>query len=183
MQLERRVIAGGLCVLTAVITGYRALRFMYVPGNEGPQPSWPAIMLGASILLLGAGIHAVVPPVRGAWLVLFTAAFPVALWAVLFRALPLRCWFFALAVALSMWITQALASALKKAELVVLITSLILAASWVPVSVNTLRGYFSPTLRSSARVVVFPLLALWVLILESVVVGILLGKSAGSGER
>ena len=181
MQLLRRVVAGVLCVMTAVITGYWALRLMFPPVNAGPQSWWPAIMLGASILLLGGGVHTVVPPVRGAWLVLFAAAFPLVLYAVHFRALPSRCWFFALAVALSMWITQALASALKRAQYVVLITSLILAASWVPVSVNTLRFYFSPTPRSPDPMVLFSLLALWVLILESVVVGILLCKSPRSG--
>ncbi len=183
MQRVRQAIASGLCVLTAIITGYWALRLMSLPVNRGPQTWWPTIMLGASILLLGGGTQGVVPQVRGAWLVLFAEVCPLVLCAVLFRALPSKCWFFAFAVALSMGIIQALASALKRAEYVVLVTSLILAASWVPVSVDTLRGYFSPIPRSSGPIVLFPLLALWVLLLESVAVGILLCQSTTSGER
>lgn len=169
--------------MTSIITGYWALRLIFLPVDGEPQSWWPAIMLGASILLLSTGIHAVVPKIRGVWLVLLAAVLPLVLFAVLFRALPLRWWFFAFAVALSMGITQVLASALERAEYLVPVTSLILAVSWVPVSVNTLRGYFSPTSSSPDPWVLYSLLALWVLILESVVVGFLFCKSPRSGER
>ena len=169
-------------VVTAVITGYWALRLMFLPLNGGPQSSWPPIMLGASILLLGGGIHVVVPQVRGAWLVLFAAALPLVLCAVLFGALASRCWLFALAVAVGTWITQAVASALKRAELVALIASLILAASWVPGTVNTLRLYFSPVTSSPDPMALILSLAPWVLIFASAVAGIVLYKSPRSGE-
>jgi len=59
--------------VTAVVTGYWALRLMFLPLNGGPQSWWPPIMLGASILLLGGGMHVVAPQVRGVWLVLLAA--------------------------------------------------------------------------------------------------------------
>ena len=183
MQLMRRAIIGGLCVLTAVISGYWAFRLMYPPVIGGPQAWWPAFMLGASILLLGGGIQAVFPQVRRVWFVLFAGAFPLVLCAVVIGALPSRCWLIAFAVALCMGITQALAWALKKVEYVALITSLIVAASWVPVSVNTLRAYFSPTAGSPNPYVLVFLLGMWVLIFESIFAGILLCKSPRSGER
>jgi hypothetical protein len=155
---------------------------MVLPVNGDPLSGWPAIMLGASILLLGGGIHAVVPRIRRAWFVLFAGGIPVVLCAVLFRALPLRCWFLAFAVALCMGIIQALARALKRAEYVVLITSLILAASWVPVTVHTLHAYFSPTTGRPAPTALVFLLGMWVLIVESVVAGALLCKSPKSGD-
>jgi hypothetical protein len=182
MQLMRRAIVGGLCVLTAVISGYLALRIFQQVNGE-PRAWWTVIMLGASILLLGGGIHVVVTRVPGGWFALFAAAFPLVLCRVLFGVLPLGCWLFAFAVALSMGIIQALAGAFKGPEYVVLITSLILAASWVPVSVNTLRVYFSLTAGSPNRFVLLFLLGMWVLIFESVVAAILLCKSLGSDER
>lgn len=166
--------------MTAFITGYWALRLMFLPLNGGAQPWWPPIMLGASILLLGGGMHVVVPQVRGVWLVLFAAVLPLALCAVLFGALAFRCGFFALAVALSMWITQALASVVKRAGGLALIVSLILAVSWVPGSVNTLRLYFSPRTSSPDPTVLILLMVPWVLIIASVVAGIALCKSPKS---
>jgi hypothetical protein len=176
----KRTVAGGLYVVTAVITGYWALRLMFLPLNGGPQSWWPPIMLGTSILLLGSGMHVVVPQVRGVWLVLFAAVLPLALCAVLFGALAFRCVFFALVVALSMWITQALASAVSRVGGLALIVSLILAVSWVPRSVNTLRLYFSPTTSSPDPTVLIMLLVPWVLIIASVIAGITLCRSQKS---
>jgi hypothetical protein len=176
----RRAVVGSLYVVTAVITGYWALRLMFLPLSGGPQSWWPPIMLGASILLLGGGMHVVVPQVRGVWLVLFAAVLPLALCAVLFGALAFRCGFFALVVALSMWITQALASPVNRVGGLALIVSLILAVSWVPGSVNTLRLYFSPTTSSPDPTVLILLLVPWVFIIASVIAGIALCRSPKS---
>jgi hypothetical protein len=186
MQQVRRAGTGTLHLLTGVVTGYWALRLMLLPINGGPQSPWPSIMLGASILLLVAAVHAVIPRVRGVWLVLLAPAIPLVLCAVLFQSVAERCWFFALAMALSMWIIQAIASARKRAGLVFLIASLILAASWVPLSVNTLRLYFAPATSSSDPMTLVLALAPWVLIFATVVAGVVACKSpasdgAGSG--
>ena len=166
--------------MTAVVTGYWALRLMFLPLNGGPQSWWPPIMLGASILLLGGGMHVVAPQVRGVWLVLLAAVLPLALCAVLFGALAFRCGFFALVVALSMWITQSLASAVNRAGGLALIVSLILAVSWVPGSLNTLRLYFSPTTSRPDPTVLILLLVPWVFITASVIAGVALCRSPKS---
>ncbi len=177
----RRAAAGSLYVVTAAITGYSALRLMFLPLNGGTQSWWSPIMLGGSILLLGGGIHAVIPRVKGVWLALFAAALPLVLCAVIFGALPSRCWLFTLGVALSMWIIQAVTSVFKRTELAALIATLILAASWVPLSVITLRLYFSPTTSSPDPMVLIWLLAPWVLIFASVVAGFVFCKTPLSG--
>jgi len=180
MQQLRRAGAGALYLLTSVMTGYWALRLMFLPLNGGPHSPWPPIMLGASILLLAGGVHAVIPRVQGVWLALLAFAIPLALCAALFQNLAARCWFFALAIALSAWIIQTIASAFKTAELVPLITSLMLAASWVPLSVNTVRLYFAPTTSNPDPIVLVLSLAPWVLILASVAAGIIVCKSPTS---
>jgi hypothetical protein len=182
MPLINRAIVGGLCVLTAVISGYWALKLMMVLLVNGELLfGRPAIMLGASIQLLGSGIHSVVPQVRGAWFVLIAAAAPLVLCAVAFSNIPSTCWFFAFAVALCMGITQAISRALKRAEYEILITSLILGASWAPISFDMLHAYFSRSSSLPTPILAF-LLGMWVLILESIVAGILLGKSPRGGE-
>src|SRR5215831_4286044 len=108
MQSLKRAGTGALHLLTGVMTGYWALRLMFLPLNGGPQSWWPPIMLGASIVLLVGGVHAVIPRVQGFWLVLLAPAISLVLCAVLFQNLGARCWFFALAMALSTWIIQAI---------------------------------------------------------------------------
>jgi TPR repeat protein len=129
------------------------------------------------------GVHAVVPRVQGVWLVLLAPAIPLVLCAALFQSLAARCWFFALAVALSTLLVQTIASALKKGELLLPMVSLILAASWVPLSVNTLRLYFAPATSSPDPMVLLLSLAPWVLIVASVAAGIFVCKSPTSGAK
>lgn len=183
MRSVKRAGAGALYLLTSVITGYWALRLMFLPLNGGPQSWWPPIMLGASILLLVVGVHVVVPRVQGVWLVLLALAIPLVLCAALLQSLAARCWFFALAVALSTLLVQTITSALKRRELLLPMVSLILAASWVPLSVNTLRLYFAPTTSSPDPMVLLLSLAPWVLIVASVAAGIFVCKSPTSGAN
>jgi len=44
MQQLRRAGAGALYLLTSVMTGYWALRLMFLPLNGGPHSPWPPIV-------------------------------------------------------------------------------------------------------------------------------------------
>lgn len=159
------------CVLTAITTGYWALRLMFLPLNGGAESWWPPIMLGASILLMGSGLHVVVHQLRGVWLVLFAGALPLLLCIAVFQRVPPRGVVFALSVAFAMWIIQQLASAMNRRGSMVLVASLILAVSWVPFSINAVRSYLSPSAPVSDSAGLVFSLAPWVLIAMCVLVG------------
>jgi hypothetical protein len=172
--------AGILYVVTAFQTGYLVLYAMLQTVNGGPWSWWYPIMLGASILLLVGGVHVVAFRVKEGWLVVLAAALPLAMCGA-FGGLPLRCWVFAIAVAVVTWASLALASAFKRAAITGLIATLILAASWVPPSVRTLSVYFSAKPPDPNPVALLWLLAPWVLIVASIIAGIVLSKSSGPG--
>jgi hypothetical protein len=171
-----RIAAGILHVVTAAITGYWAVRLMFLPLNGGPQSGWPPVMLGASILLLVAGAYVVIPRITGVCLAPLALAVPMVLCAVLFEVTETRCWLFSFVVALGACIIQYAASAFRKADLVPLIASLIL---------NALRLYFAPTASSPDPMLLVLSLSPWALILASAAAGIAVLRSPtsdGSGS-
>ena len=122
--------AGILNVVTAFLTGYMVLYVMLQTVNGGPWSWWYPIMLGASILLLVGGVHVVASGVKKGSLVALAGVLPLIMCGA-FGGLPLRCWVFAIAVALVTWAGLALASAFKRTAITGLIAAVILAASWV----------------------------------------------------
>lgn len=179
-QHVRRAVVGVVDIVTGAITGYWALRVMFLPVNGGKQSGWPPIMLGASILLLVSCVNVVVPTVRGVYLALLALTIPLVLCGVLFEGLATRCWLFGFAVSLSTWVIRYAASSFRRTRLFPLIVSLILMTSWIPLSVNTLSLYLAPTTPSPSPRFLVLLLALWVLILASVAAGIAFCRAAKS---
>ena len=171
-----RYSASILFVLTAFLTGYITLYGMLQTLNGAPWFWWYPIMLGASILLLVGGVHAIAPRVKRIWLIVLAATIPLILCGV-FGGLPLRCWLFAIVVASVTWATISLASAFQRAGVTAFIASLILAAPWVTPSVHTLNVYFSPKPPNPDPRALLWMLALWVVIIASIIAGAVLSKS------
>jgi hypothetical protein len=140
----KRSAVSALCILTTLVTAYYALRLMFGSVNGGPRLWWPWLMLGASILLLVGGVHLVIPRVCPFVPFLGAPVIPLLLCLGLLGHVVVRCWLFAGAILLGTCVIECLIWVSRKPGLTLLITSLLLAGSWVPFSVNIWRGYFSP---------------------------------------
>jgi hypothetical protein len=169
--------AGTLYVVTAFLTGYWGLRMMFTPGGVW----WLLSMFGAPILLLVAGILTLFPQVKKRWLLSLAVAIPLVIWVAFLREFLWTYWIFTAAVALIAWGILALASALKKNWLAGFVASLILAASWTPMSVEALSEYFSPQSKGWDPTLLSLVLVPWVLIVASIIAGIALSKSKSPG--
>jgi len=139
----RRAAAGSLYVVTSLITGYRALLFVFAPSG-GLFFWWPLVMFGASILLMVGGIQTLAPRMKQRWSVAIAAAVPLIMWIALLREFLWIFWMFAVTVTLLTWGILALASALRRNWIAGVAASLLLAASWLPISVEALAEYLSP---------------------------------------
>lgn len=175
--MSLRWVKGVLYGVTAFITGYAVLYQMLQKINGGPWSWWYPISLGSSILLLVGSVHAVAPEVSVGWLIALAAAIPLAICG-LFGGLPLRCWVFAVALALAAWVGFIIDSAVRRSDIAAFIASSVLTASWLPLSMNTFRAYLSPN-SQVANSPLLPLLSLWTLIIATLVLcGIALFRSS-----
>ena len=180
-MLMRR-LAGIFHVLTALATGYWGLQMIFTPSSGGRFFWWPLIMLGASILLLLAGIFVLFPQMKKMWLTALAAALLFFIWVTLIRDFSWIYCIFAVAVTLATWGTLAFASAVKRAGIAAFIASAMLAASWLPGSINAFRAYLFPNPPAANPPVLLPLLVLWALIIASITTGAVLSKYRGPRE-
>src|SRR5882672_408392 len=177
-MLMRR-LAGTIYIVTALVTGYWGLVAMFTPSGGGGMFWWPLTMFGAPILLLVGGILTFFPQAKKGWLVGLVGAILFATWATLIRDFSLTYWIFAVGLVFVKLGVLVLASALTRTEVVALIATLALTASWLPGSVNAARAYFFPNPPSVNPPVMFPLLAFWALIITaSVLSGIAFFRSS-----
>jgi hypothetical protein len=175
--MQLRPAAGVLYVVTALFTGYWGLRMMFTPGGVW----WLLGMFGAPILLLVGGILTFFPQAKKKWLVSLALVIPLVIWVAFLREFLWTYWTFTAAVALVAWGILELASAPKRNWLAGFVASLILAASWIPMSVEALSEYFSPQSKGWDPTLLTLLLVPWVLIVASIIAGIALSKSPGLG--
>jgi hypothetical protein len=180
VQSMRQVAAGGLYVVTALITGYRALPLVFAPSG-GLFFWWPLVMFGASILLMVGGTQTLAPRMKQRWSVAIAAAVPLIMWIAFLREFLWIFWIFAVTVTLLTWGILALASALNRNWIAGFAASLILAVSWLPISVEALVEYFSPKPPASDPTALLWLVTPNALALVSLVAGIVLCKSPTSG--
>jgi len=174
-----RRLAGTIYIVTALVTGYWGLVAMFTPSGGGGMFWWPLTMFGAPILLLVGGILTFFPQAKKGWLVGLVGAILFATWATLIRDFSLTYWIFAVGLVFVTLGVLVLASALTRTEVVALIATLALTASWLPGSVNAARAYFFPNPPSVNPPVMFPLLAFWALIITaSVLSGIAFFRSS-----
>lgn len=120
-------------------------------------------MLGAAILLMVAGIHTFAPRLAVIWLASIAAATPLAI-CTPFGTWPLRCWIFAGALALSAWVFLRIDAIVKRGDVAALSASVLLAASWASITVNTLHAYLSQNAESSNAAALVVVLLYWALI-------------------
>lgn len=172
-----RWTAGILYTVTALVTGYWGLRVMFTPSNGGRFFWWPLIMFGAPILLLVAGILTLFPQVKKRWLVALAGIILFVIWVALIRDFSWTYCTFAVAVTLITWGIVAFTSALKRNWVGGFVASLILAASWTPISVEVSVEYFSPKASGTDPMILILVLAPWVFIIASIIAGIALSKS------
>lgn len=175
--MSMRWEAGILYAVTALVTGYWGLRMMFTPGGVW----WLLSMFGAPILLLVGGVLTLFPQVKKRWLVSLAGAIPLVIWAAFLREFLWIYWTFTAAVALATWGILALASALKRNWIAGFMASLILAASWTPISVEVSVEYFSPKNTGTDPMILILVLGPWVLIIASLSAGIALSKSPEPG--
>jgi|SRR5580693_4680583 hypothetical protein len=155
-----RWLAGFLYSVTALLTGYAAFFLMMQTVNGGPWSWWGPVMLGASILLMVVGIHAFATRLPVGWLVAIASATPPVICSV-FGEWPLRCWIFALAVGLSALAIFKVDAVIGHGDIAAFLASSLLGASWISVSVNTVRAYFSPNVANPSPAVLVLLFLLW----------------------
>ena len=158
--------AGILYSITALLTGYAALFMMMQTVNGGPWSWWGPVMLGASILLMVVGIRAFANRLAMGWLVAIAAATPPVICS-LFGGWPLRCWLFALAVALSALAIFKVDAVVAHGDAAAFLASSLLGASWISASVNTVRAYFSPNVVNPSPALLVVLFLFWVLIITT----------------
>src|SRR5580700_1331657 len=137
-----RWLAGFLYSVTALLTGYAASFLMMQTVNGGPWSWWGPVMLGASILLMVVGIRAFATRLAVGWLAAIAAATPLLICSA-FGEWPLRCWIFALAVGLSALAIFKVDATIKHGDAAAFFAGSLLGMSWISVSVNTVRAYFS----------------------------------------
>jgi hypothetical protein len=162
-----RQTAGVLYAVTAIVSGYWEVSLMLRPLIGGPWSWWYMIMLGASVLLLVGGVHAVAPQVKWAWLVALAVVVSLVLWS-LFRD--------------GSWGVLTLASTLQRGSLVAVIASVALAAWWVPASVRTLSAYSSPRPSSPDPAELLWALVPIFLIIASIITGVVLMINRDKGK-
>lgn len=180
-----RWTAGILYAVTALVTGYLGLRVMFTPSGGGRFFWWPLIMFGAPILLLVGGILTLFPQVKKRWLVALAGTILFVVWVAFVRDFSWTYWIFAVAVTLVTWGILALTSALKRNWVGGFMASLILAASWIPVSVEVLVEYFSPKPPNPDPAALLWVLAPSILAFASLIAGVASSKSSGAikGDR
>ena len=179
-MLVRRA-AGVLYVVTALISGYWETSLTLRPLIGGPWSWWYVIALGGSVILLAGGVHALAPRLTRGLLVTLVSGVSLALWGLVGGSSGI--WLaFTLATALAAWGALALAAALRKWSVVGIIAAAVSALFWVPASVRTLGGYFSPATGSPDPVALLWVLAPGFLIIASIVAGLLLCRSAWPGS-
>lgn len=178
----KRWAAGFLYLVTALFTGYWGLRFTFAPAGVW----WLLTMLGAPILMLVGGVLTLFPRVKKVWLVALAGTILFVIWVAFIREFLWVYWVFAVAVVLVTWGILALASALKREWLAGFVASVILAASWAPVSVEVWVEYFSPKNPGTDQMgLILLVLVPWVLIVASLIAGVALSKSpqTATGSR
>jgi hypothetical protein len=153
-----------LYCVTGLLCGHAAFFMMMQTVNGGPWSMWGPIMLGAAILLMVAGIRAAAPRLAVFWLAAIAATTTLVI-CTAFGTWPLRCWLFAAILGVSAWAVLKVDAAIKRGDVAALLVTLLLAASWASISVNTVHAYLSPNASSSTNVVLVVLLFYWVLIL------------------
>lgn len=158
--------AGILYSVTAILTGSAAFSMMMQTVNGGPWSWWGPVMLGAAILLMVVGIRAFATELAVGWLVAIAAATPPAICSA-FGTWPLRCWVFALAVGISAFVLFRVDAAIRHGDTAAFLASSLLAASWISVSVNTVRAYLSPNVANASLAVPAVMLFFWVLIVAT----------------
>jgi hypothetical protein len=158
--------SGLLYGITALLTGYAAFYMMMQTVNGGPWSWWGPIMLGAAILLMTASIHTLAPRLALSWLAAIAAATPITICSA-FGTWPLRCWIFAAALGLAAWTAFKLDVTIRRGDLAAFSVSLLLAASWTSVSLNTVRSSLSLNTPNTTVVALLVLLFYWVLIIGS----------------
>jgi hypothetical protein len=122
-------------------------------------------MLGASILLMVAGIHSLAPQLTLIWLAAIAAATPIAICTAFGEWPPLRCWVFAVALGLSAWAAFKVDATIRHGEVAAFSVTLLLVAAWTIVSVHTVNAYLSPNVLNSSIAPLSVLLLYWVLTL------------------
>ncbi|MGO8795501.1 MAG: hypothetical protein ACLQLC_11815 [Candidatus Sulfotelmatobacter sp.] len=160
--------AGILYSITGLLAGYAAFSMMMQTVNGGPWSWWGPVMLGAAILLMVAGIRPFATRLAVGWLVATAAATPLAICAA-FGTWPPRCCFFALSVGAFALIIFKADVTVGHGDIAAFLASFLLAASLIPVSVNTVRAYLSPNVANPSLAVPALLLLLffWVLIIAT----------------
>ena len=161
--------AGILYSITAFLTGYAAFFLMMQTVNGGPWSRWGSVMLGASILLMVVGIHALATRLAIGWLIAIGSATPPVICSV-FGEWPLRCWLFALAVGLSALAIFKVDAVIGHGDIAAFLASSLLGASWISVSVNTVRAYFSPNVANPSPAVLALLFLFWVPIITTLLI-------------
>jgi len=157
-----KVSAGILYVVTALLIGFAAFYMMMQTVNGAPFSWWGPVILGAAILLMVAGIHAVESRIQAGWLSLIAAATPLAI-CTAFHDWPLRCWIFAAILGALAWVIFKIEAAFKRGAFAAFCLSMIMAAAWLFVSVSTIHSAIN-ALGSNAAVLVV-LAFYWVLII------------------
>lgn len=177
-----RQAAGVLYAVTALVSGYWELSLMLRPFIGGPWSWWYMIMLGASVLLLVGGVYTFAPQVRSGWLVALATIVPLPLWG-LFRHWSWVWLIFTITLALVAWGTLFLASTLKRASVVSLIPSVLLATWWVPASTRTLLTYLSPKPASLDPTELFWALTPCLLVILSLIAVAALSRAPGPSRN
>jgi hypothetical protein len=160
-----RAIAGVQYGITALLIGYAAFSMMMQSVNGGPSSWWGPVMLGAAILLMVAGVRAFAPRLAIIWLAVMAAATPLGI-CTAFGAWPLRCWIFAIALGLAAWAIFKVDVAIRRGDVAAFTVGLLLAISWISISVSTIQSYLSPNAARASVIALIVLLFYWVLIIS-----------------
>jgi hypothetical protein len=153
--------------ITALLTGFAAFNMMMQTVNGAPSSWWGPIMLAAAILLMVAGIHAVVPQLSVRSLSVVAAGIPFAI-CTAFGTWPPRCWIFAAIVGASAFVILKIDASMNHGDTAAFSVTALLALSWLVVSVSTMRGYLYST-AANIGLGLLVLLFYWALILTALV--------------
>jgi hypothetical protein len=159
-----RGFGGVLYSGTGILTGYDSLYMMMQTVNGGAWSWWSPAMLGAAILLMIAGIHALAPRLGILWLSLVAVAIPLGICS-LAGEWPLVWLISAAVLGLLAWAILRIEAGLRRGDVAAFSVSILMIVSWASASVNTVRSAVAASSPGSYGVVLGVLVFFWVLII------------------